>query len=125
MNSYNQKHITGNNYAAKVMHGHGDVRPFMYNELDMLNQLRHRRLISLHDAYETHDNLTLILELGGGGELVKDYLLKRDYYTETDICFYMKQLLEGIYYMHDRSYAHMGLNVSETTFKKRSLHVKF
>ncbi|KAK5640122.1 hypothetical protein RI129_010933 [Pyrocoelia pectoralis] len=104
---------TGNNYAAKVMHGSGNVRPFMLNEFDMFNQLRHRRLISMYDAYESDDGVSLILELGGGGELVKDYLLKRDYYTERDIAWYIRQLLEGLQYMHKRGYGHMGLNIGD------------
>lgn len=103
--------MNGRNYAAKVMHGRGDLRPFMYNELDMMNQLRHRKLISLHDAYETDDSLTLIMELGGGGELVKDYLLRQDYYTEPEIAGYIRQTLWGLKYMHEKGIGHMGLNV--------------
>lgn len=94
------------------MHGRGDLRPFMYNELDVLNQLRHKKLISLHDAYETDDTLAIIMELGAGGELVPDYLLKTDYYTEGDIAGYIRQVLQGLEYMHGRGYGHMGLNVS-------------
>lgn len=93
------------------MYGSGDLRPWMYNELDIMNELRHKKLISLHDAYETDDSLALILELASGGELVRDYLLKTDYYTESDIAGFMRQLLQGLDYMHDRGYAHMGLNV--------------
>lgn len=84
----------------------------MYNEFDVLNQLRHKKLIALHDAFETDDTLGLILELGAGGELVPDYLLKTDYYTESDIAGFIRQLLQGLEYMHGRGYAHMGLNVS-------------
>lgn len=102
----------GRNYAAKVMHGRDDLRPFMYNELNMMNELRHRKLISLYDSYESEDSLALILELASGGELVRDYLLKMDYYTESDIAGFIRQLLQGLDYMHDRGYAHMGLNVS-------------
>lgn len=94
------------------MRGSGDLRPFIYNELNMLNELRHRKLISLYDSYETDDSLALILELASGGELVKDYLFRNDYYTESDIAGFMRQLLQGLHYMHDRGYAHMGLNVS-------------
>ncbi|KAF5286087.1 hypothetical protein FQA39_LY16433 [Lamprigera yunnana] len=104
---------TGNNYAAKIMYGSGNVRPFMLNEFDMYNQLRNHRLISMHDAYETDSGVSLILELAGGGELVRDYLLKRDYYTERDIAWYIRQLLEGLQYMHERGYAHMGLNIGD------------
>lgn len=101
------------------MHGRGDLRPFMYNELDMLNQLRHRKLISLHDTYETDDSLALILELGSGGELVKDYLLKQDYYRESDIAGFIRQMLQGLEYMHGKGYGHMGLTVSR--FSKMSI----
>jgi serine/threonine protein kinase len=104
--------LNGRSYAGKVMHGRGELRPFMYNELEILNQLRHRKLISLHDSYETSDSLALILELGGGGELVKDYLLKQDYYTEREIAGFIRQLLQGLEYMHGRGFGHMGLNVS-------------
>ncbi|XP_022920655.2 obscurin isoform X3 [Onthophagus taurus] len=105
--------LNGRNYAAKLMHGRGDLRPFMYNELDVMNQLRHRKLVSLHDAYETDDSLTLVMELCGGGELVKDYLLKRDYYTESEIAGYVRQMLEGLEYMHEKGFGHMGLNIGD------------
>lgn len=109
--------INGRNYAAKVMHGRSDFKPFMHNEYEMMNELRHRRLISLHDAYETDDSYTLIMELASGGELVKDYLLKQEYYTESDIAGYIRQLLEGLKYMHERGYGHMGLNVRIITVR--------
>ncbi|CAH0545687.1 unnamed protein product [Brassicogethes aeneus] len=105
--------LNGRNFAAKVMHGTGDLRPFMYNELEMMNELRHKKLISLHDAYETDDSLALILELASGGELVSDLLLKQDYYTEGDIAGYIRQVLWGLDYMHGKGFAHMGLNLGD------------
>lgn len=105
--------LNGRNYAAKVMHGRGELRPFMYNELEILNELRHRKLICLHDSYESDDTLALILELASGGELVRDYLLKQEYYTERDIAGFIRQLLQGLEYMHERGYGHMGLNVRQ------------
>lgn len=55
--------LTGRNYAGKVMHGRGELRPFMYNEMEIMNNLNHRKLIRLHDAYETDRSMTLITEL--------------------------------------------------------------
>lgn len=55
--------LTGRNYAAKVMHGRGELRPFMYNEMEIMKNLNHRKLIRLQDAYETDRSLTLVTEL--------------------------------------------------------------
>lgn len=56
-------YVSGRNYAAKIMHGKSDLRPFMNNELEYLNLLNHPKIIRLHDAYETNQTLTLITEL--------------------------------------------------------------
>uniref|UniRef100_T1GJH9 Protein kinase domain-containing protein n=1 Tax=Megaselia scalaris TaxID=36166 RepID=T1GJH9_MEGSC len=67
----------------------------------------------LHDTYETDRTVTHILELAGGGELVKDNLLKKDYYTEREIAMYIRQLLWGLEHMHDVGYGHMGLTLKD------------
>ncbi|XP_035445096.2 obscurin isoform X4 [Spodoptera frugiperda] len=105
--------LTGRNYAAKIMHGHSALKPFMKNELDILNLLNDRHLVRLHDAYEHEHTLALVLELAGGGELVRDRLLRGQYYTERDIAGYIRQVLRGLKYMHDNSVAHLGLTIGE------------
>nr|XP_031831778.1 obscurin isoform X2 [Nomia melanderi] len=103
---------TGRNYAAKVMHGRGELKPYMYNEMEIMNSLNHRKLLRLHDAYETDQNVTLIIELAAGGELV-DTLTKQAYYTESEIAGYIRQLLWGLEYMHDSHLAHLGLTLGD------------
>ncbi|XP_043515961.1 obscurin isoform X6 [Frieseomelitta varia] len=103
---------TGKNYAAKVMHGKGELRPYMYNEIEMMNCLNHRKLLRLHDAYETDKSVTLIIELAAGGELV-DTLTKQAYYTEAEIAGYIRQLLSGLGYMHNNYFAHLGLTLGD------------
>ncbi|XP_067629054.1 obscurin isoform X3 [Eurosta solidaginis] len=104
---------TGDNYAAKIMYGRHELRPFMLNELDIMNALNHKNLIRLHDAYDLDKNVCLVMELAAGGELVKDNLLKRDYYAERDIANYVRQILWGLDHMHDHSICHMGLTVKD------------
>ncbi|XP_043277218.1 obscurin isoform X4 [Venturia canescens] len=103
---------TGNTFAAKVMHGKGEVRPFMYNEMSAMNHLSHRKLLRLHDAFETDGSLTLVMELAGGGELV-DNLTKQSYYTEYEIAGYIRQVLQGLHYIHDNNWAHLGLTLGD------------
>ncbi|XP_059224502.1 obscurin isoform X2 [Stomoxys calcitrans] len=104
---------SGDNYAAKIMYGRSEVRPFMLNELEMMNMLNHRNLIRLHDAYDTERNVTLILELAAGGELVRDNLLRRDYFRERDIANYIRQTLWGLEHMHEAGMGHMGLTIKD------------
>ncbi|XP_011159691.1 obscurin isoform X3 [Solenopsis invicta] len=103
---------TGRNYASKIMHGRGDLKPFMYNEMEAMNNLHHRKLLRLHDAFETNDSVTLVMELAAGGELV-DNLTRQEHYTEIDIARYIRQLLWGLEYMHDNYYAHLGLTLGD------------
>lgn len=98
------------------MYGRYDLRPFMFNELDIMNSLNHKKLIRLHDAYDSTKSLILIEELAAGGELVKDHLLRRDFYTERLVAKFIYQVLLGLEHMHARQIGHMGLNVRE--FKK-------
>ncbi|XP_075991763.1 obscurin isoform X5 [Anticarsia gemmatalis] len=105
--------LTGRNYAAKIMHGHSALKPFMKNELDIMNLLNDRHLIRLYDAYEHEHTLALVLELASGGELVRDRLLRSQGYTEREIAGYIRQVLRGVKYMHDNSVAHLGLTIGE------------
>uniref|UniRef100_A0A1B0DPE4 Uncharacterized protein n=1 Tax=Phlebotomus papatasi TaxID=29031 RepID=A0A1B0DPE4_PHLPP len=104
---------TGRNFAAKIMHGKDELRTFMFNELEIMNSLNHKKLIRLHDAFDTNRSMTLVMELAGGGELVRDNLLKRDWYTERDIASYIRQLLLGLDHMHSCGIAHLGLNIKD------------
>ncbi|KYN01946.1 Muscle M-line assembly protein unc-89 [Cyphomyrmex costatus] len=103
---------TGRNYASKIMHGRGDLKPFMYNEMEAMNNLHHHKLLRLHDAFETDNSVTLVMELAAGGELV-DNLTRQEHYTEIDIARYIRQLLWGLEYMHGNHYAHLGLTLGD------------
>ncbi|XP_046395296.1 obscurin isoform X2 [Ischnura elegans] len=107
--------LTGRNYAAKIMHGKGNMRPFMYNELEILNLLNHRKILRLHEAFETKINLSLILELASGGEFF-DILSKQSFYTESEIAGYVRQILWALEHMHEHSIAHLGLNPGDILF---------
>lgn len=95
-----------------MMYGKSDLRAYMWNEMEIMNSLNHRKLIRLHDAFETTRNMHLVTELAAGGELVKDNLLKQSHFTEGEIASYVRQILWGLEHMHDLNIGHMGLTVS-------------
>ncbi|XP_024082458.1 obscurin isoform X3 [Cimex lectularius] len=99
---------TGRNYAAKIMHGRKELKTLMHNELEMMNMLNSRKIIKIHDAFETLDTVTLMMELASGGELL-DVMTRQPYTTESEIASYIRQLLVALDYMHEQNLAHLGL----------------
>ncbi|XP_075733477.1 obscurin isoform X6 [Rhipicephalus microplus] len=103
---------TGRSFGAKTMHGRGQFKDWMKYELDMMNQLCHPRLIRLWDAFETKNSMSLITDFCGGGPLL-DNIISQDRVTEHQIANYIKQILEGLNYMHAQNIAHLGLTLGD------------
>lgn len=78
-----------------------------------MNLLHHKRLISLHDAYETPKNMIVIMELVTGGELFEK-IVEDDNLSEKQVIRYMRQVLYGVQHMHQKNMVHLDLKVSET-----------
>lgn len=108
---------TGKSYAAKMMHGMGEMKQFMMAELDVMNQLgSHEKLVQLRDAFTTTPHsLSLIISLCGGGPLL-DFILKKGQLTENEVAYYIRQILEGLQYMHYKNIGHFGLTVCNLLF---------
>lgn len=66
----------------------------------MLQQLHHPNIVGLKDLYQTKSHFYLVMDLAAGGELF-DRILERGFYTEKDAAAVVKQLLEGLVYIHD------------------------
>lgn len=59
-----RERATGNFFAAKFIPVTGAMeKELIKKEIDIMNQLHHRKLINLHDAFEDDDEMVLIFEL--------------------------------------------------------------
>lgn len=103
---------SGSSFAAKMMHGMGEMKSHMMSELDIMNQLGgHERLVQLKDAFAaTPHSLSLVMDLCGGGPLLES-ILKKGFLTENEVAYYIKQILEGLHYMNFKNLGHFGLTV--------------
>ncbi|XP_028286499.1 death-associated protein kinase 2 isoform X1 [Parambassis ranga] len=106
---------TGTEYAAKFIKKRqsraskrGVRREEIEREVDILQQLQHPNIISLHDVYENRTDVVLILELVSGGELF-DFLAQKESLSEEEATQFIKQVLDGVQYLHSKRIAHFDL----------------
>ncbi|KAM9310972.1 death-associated protein kinase 2 [Gastrophryne carolinensis] len=106
---------TGTEYAAKFIKKRqsaasrrGVTREEIEREVNILHYIQHPNIITLQDVYENKTDVVLILELVSGGELF-DFLAQKESLSEEEATRFIKQILEGVNYLHSRKIAHFDL----------------
>eukprot|EP00746_Dinoflagellata_sp_MGD_P015326 gnl/MRDRNA2_/MRDRNA2_133982_c0_seq1.p1 gnl/MRDRNA2_/MRDRNA2_133982_c0~~gnl/MRDRNA2_/MRDRNA2_133982_c0_seq1.p1 ORF type:complete len:562 (-),score=101.16 gnl/MRDRNA2_/MRDRNA2_133982_c0_seq1:16-1701(-) len=77
-------------------------------EIQCLKTLKHKNLVNLFEIYETATRIWLIMELVEGGEL-QDYIVEKGHHSEHFAAHCMRQVLQGIHYMHSHGVVHRDL----------------
>ncbi|XP_029446394.1 myosin light chain kinase family member 4 isoform X2 [Rhinatrema bivittatum] len=101
---------SGLTLAAKIIKARGfKEKEEVKNEIYVMNQLKHVNLLQLYDAFESKNDIVLIMEYVDGGELF-DRIINENYnLTELDTILFIKQICEGIQYMHQMYFLHLDL----------------
>lgn len=99
-------------YAIKVISRHRltdptDLRHF-HDEVQILLDLQHDHIISLHELYKTADYFFVVMEKLDGGELF-DRLCQRNVLSEKETRDIMKNVLQAVAYCHENHVAHRDL----------------
>ncbi|XP_045697598.1 myosin light chain kinase family member 4 isoform X2 [Phyllostomus hastatus] len=105
-----EEKATGLKLAAKVIKTRGRKdKDEVKNEITVMNHLDHVNLIQLYDAFESKNDIVLIMEYVDGGELF-DRIIDDNYsLTELDAILFIKQICEGIQHMHQMYILHLDL----------------
>ncbi|XP_006888811.1 PREDICTED: myosin light chain kinase family member 4 [Elephantulus edwardii] len=105
-----EEKVTGLKLAAKIIKTKGSKdKDEVKNEISVMNQLDHVNLIQLYDAFESKNDMVLVMEYVNGGELF-DRIIDENYnLTELDTILFIKQICEGIKYMHQMYILHLDL----------------
>ncbi|XP_026565587.1 death-associated protein kinase 2 isoform X1 [Pseudonaja textilis] len=124
---------TGLDYAAKFIKKRqswasrrGVRREEIEREVNILQQMLHSNIIQLHQVYENKTDVVLILELVSGGELF-DFLAQKESLSEEEATQFIKQILEGVNYLHTKKIAHFDLKPENIMLLDKSLpipHIK-
>ncbi|KAJ3596324.1 hypothetical protein NHX12_002733 [Muraenolepis orangiensis] len=86
----------------------GVRREQIEREVDLLQDMQHANIVTLHDVFESRTEVVLVLELVSGGELF-DFLSQKESLCEEEATQFMKQILEGVRYLHSKRIAHFDL----------------
>jgi len=77
-------------------------------EIDIMKKVQHRNVLRLIEIYETDNHLSLVMELVNGGELFYKIVDKGNY-SEGEARDIIRQLVEGVDYLHGKGIAHRDL----------------
>ncbi|XP_061465054.1 myosin light chain kinase, smooth muscle isoform X1 [Rhineura floridana] len=78
-------------------------------EISIMNCLHHPKLVQCVDAFEEKANIVMVLELVSGGELFERIIDEDFELTERECIKYMKQISEGVQYIHKQGIVHLDL----------------
>eukprot|EP01105_Mastigella_eilhardi_P026129 TRINITY_DN7394_c0_g1_i1.p1 TRINITY_DN7394_c0_g1~~TRINITY_DN7394_c0_g1_i1.p1 ORF type:complete len:322 (+),score=74.45 TRINITY_DN7394_c0_g1_i1:62-1027(+) len=103
----------GEAYAVKVVSKRsmgGDQKRVqnLLREIEIMHEIHHANVLSLSDLTEDVNNLYLVTKFMGGGDLFNK-VIGRGHFTERDAAKVMKQILEGIAYLHSKGICHRDL----------------
>uniref|UniRef100_A0A3P8VIX8 Myosin light chain kinase family member 4 n=1 Tax=Cynoglossus semilaevis TaxID=244447 RepID=A0A3P8VIX8_CYNSE len=101
---------SGLTLAVKVIKARSQKeKEVVKNEIHVMNNLDHANLIQLYAAYESRNDIILVLEYVSGGELF-DRIIDENYtLMELDAVTFIRQICEGLQHMHKMYILHLDL----------------
>ncbi|XP_042366512.1 serine/threonine-protein kinase 17A [Plectropomus leopardus] len=106
---------TGNEYAAKFMRKRRkgqDCRMDIIHEIAVLElATASPHVINLHQVYEMASEMVLVLEFAAGGEIFNQCVSDQEdeAFSEEDVKRLMRQILEGVSFLHQNNVVHLDL----------------
>ncbi|ODA82881.1 hypothetical protein RJ55_01390 [Drechmeria coniospora] len=92
----------------------------VYDELDMLQRLKHPHIVQFVDWFESRDKFYIVTQLATGGELF-DRICDQGRFTEKDASQTIKQVLSAVDYLHDNDVVHRDLKPENLLYVTREL----
>lgn len=90
----------------------------VYDELDMLQRLKHDNIVRFVDWFESRDKYYIVTELATGGELF-DRICEQGKFTEKDASQTIRQVLDAVNYLHNNNVVHRDLKPENLLYRTK------
>lgn len=80
----------------------------LQREIDIMARVQHKNVLRLFEIFDTSTQLSLVMELVNGGELFYK-IVDKGSYSEMEARDIVRQLVEGVDYLHNQGIAHRDL----------------
>lgn len=80
----------------------------LQREIDIMARVQHTNVLRLYEIFDTDTKLSLVMELVNGGELFYK-IVDKGSYSEVEARDIVRQLVEGVDYLHNQGIAHRDL----------------
>ena len=106
-------------FACKVIEKKGPVNDIlsMTTEVEIMKRVRHPRVISMCELYESPKCMWMILELVEAGGLRSKLQLLHKRFNEKIAVRLVKQILEGLQYLHNQGVVHRDIKIDNILFQ--------
>lgn len=107
-------------YAVKVFNKKTfdpETIPDLQNEVRILSRINHYAVLAVREAFESKSFIYLVTELLSGLELF-DRIVDIGTYSERDASIAVKNMLDGIQYLHSQGIVHRDLKPENLIYNK-------
>lgn len=87
----------------------------MLNERNLLSKLQHEFIVNIKYAFQDRENLYLVMDLLGGGDL-RYHICRHRRFTEEQTMFFAANILHGLEYLHNNSIIHRDIKPENLVF---------
>ena len=94
--------------------------PKFRTEIDLMKFIEHPNIIKLFEVFEDAKSIYLVMEMCTGGEMF-DRIINAGHFSEKQASQYVKQILLGVNYLHQKNIMHRDLKPENVMLDEVSL----